>query len=233
MSVRLIVVSVLLLITTRGRSQQHYNSWARFTFSAPVSSRLRLDAEFQHRRQNDYDNRSYISQNLLGSFRTWVHYQYSPDIQVSFSPFAFYRLYRLISIAADTNQKPSSEVRFTMAASMQKSISTDLFLTARTAVEYRDFSTISPVVRVRNRMGARFDCKKMSVFLYDELLTNVSGVQKGHFFDHNRLGAAISVRAVKHIGLEMGYMYINRRLLSDLADHREQTLYLNVQYSLK
>ncbi|GAB2770309.1 hypothetical protein GCM10027275_11190 [Rhabdobacter roseus] len=214
-------------------AQPHHNAWLRATGSVPLAEGWKADAELQHRRQSGWGNTRPCHEPLLSSLRLWVHYtpnSPNPTWQLSASPGAYYRLYKLITSAEDANKVPMQEFRVSAAIARQDLLARALFLTNRTALEYRFFDQLLPVLRLRQRLGVRYDHAAVSVAVYNELLTNPMGVPTGHFFDHNRLGGGVQWRVERHLEVEAGYLYIHRLPLTNLEMLRERNFFLNLTY---
>ena len=88
----------------------HLNFWSRFSLSQPIAEKWRAEAEFQHRRQNDFaqQTKNVFDENLLSSIRTWLHYQHKKDLNFSFSPFAYY-WHSSIIVKEEDKQKPQDK----------------------------------------------------------------------------------------------------------------------------
>lgn len=192
----------------------HLNFWSRLSISQPISEKWKVEAEFQHRRQNDYAMQSvdFFQENLLNSFRTWVHYQHKDDIGFSFSPFAYYWHNSIIISEADREKPQQNELRFSAAVDLKHEVVKKLWLIDRSCFEYRQFKQPNTdFIRVRNRLGLRYEFNsKWNITLFDELFLHVKGAAPSHIFDHDRLAALINYKPSKNIRFETGYMYISR-----------------------
>lgn len=178
----------------------------------PLSNCINTGVEFQHRRQNGLDNRCFFDSNLMSSFRSWIHYRHSPGFKISLSPFAYFKHHKIIVTAADRLAKPNHEIRCTAAAEWQHAFFKEHTISYRTAVEFRYFTLpVSPIARLRNRLGMskQFNTK-LNLMVYDELLLNIAGAARGHYFDHNRVGILCGYKFSPVIMVEMGYIYIKR-----------------------
>lgn len=138
----------------------HINFWSRLSLNFPVTEKWKFEAEFQHRRQNNYvlKTKDLFDENLLSSFLSWVHYAVTKDFYLSLSPFEHYRHKRIIIREADIYAPQAREIRFSAAAGIKHEIVKKLYVEDRTCTEYRDFlNTHLDVVRLRNRFGFRYE----------------------------------------------------------------------------
>ena len=74
---RLLLTAIWISIAQTSQAQQHYNTWFRGTLSTSVGKKLKIDNEFQHRRQNGFENENMFDRNLMFTYRNWVHYQHN------------------------------------------------------------------------------------------------------------------------------------------------------------
>jgi hypothetical protein len=116
---KLLVTATGIFIAQTLLAQTHNNAWFRTTLSLPVSEKFKIDNEFQHRRQNGFDNNNLFDKNLMFTYRNWVHYQYSKDVKFSVSPFAYFSNYKIIQKQADQTAEPNKEIRFSVAVELQ------------------------------------------------------------------------------------------------------------------
>lgn len=232
---RLLITAMWISIAQNLQAQHHYNAWFRGTLSIPVDEKFKIDNEFQHRRQNGFDNENMFDENLMFTYRNWVHYQHSKDVKFSLSPFAYFKHYRIIQKQLDETAIPNSEIRFSVAVELQHEILKKFYIVDRSAVEYRIFDNHqSDITRLRNRFGFRYDFTgKLKVGIFDELLFNLSGTTYHHFFDHDRLGLNVEYKLVPNIKIDIGYMHITRLPLASTTKLQENNLYLNFTYQLK
>lgn len=228
-------IAMFLFIAQSLFAQQHHNIWLRSTLSLPVNNKIKFDSEFQHRRQEGFDNHNVFDENLMFSFRNWIHFQYHEDIKFSVSPFAYFSNYKIIQTASDETAQPNGEIRFSIAMDVQKEIFKKLFGVFRAAPEYRMLSNPSiDVIRWRNRFGLGYDLsKKLKVGIYDEHLFNVAGVTKAHFFDQNRVGLNVEFKATSNIKFDFGYLHLTRLPLKSNAKLYENDLFFNFTYLIQ
>ncbi|RQP08362.1 MAG: DUF2490 domain-containing protein [Parapedobacter sp.] len=232
---RLLITAMWMAIAQTLTAQHHNNAWFRSTLSIPVGEKFKIDNEFQHRRQNGFENENMLDKNLMFTYRNWVHYQHSEDVKFSVSPFAYFKHYRIIQNHSDETARPNSEVRFSAAVELQHEILKRFYIVDRSAVEYRIFSNNqSDITRLRNRFGFRYDfTEKLKVGIFDELLFNLSGTTYHHFFDHDRLGLNVEYKVLSNLKFDIGYMHIARLPLASTTKLYEDNLYLNLTYQLK
>ena len=225
----LCLIAIFLFIAQSLFAQQHQNIWLRSTLSGPINNKIKLDGEFQHRRQEGFDNHNVLDKNLMFSFRNWINLQYRKDIKFSVSPFAYFSNYKIIQSASDETAQPNSEIRFSLAMDVQKETFKKLFAVFRAAPEYRLLSNPSlDVIRWRNRFGLRYELsKKLKIGIYDEHLFNVAGVSKTHFFDQNRVGLSVEFKVTSNIKFDFGYIHLTRLPLKSNAKLYENDLFFN------
>jgi hypothetical protein len=231
---KLLTAAIWISIAQTSQAQQHYNVWFRGTLSVPVGKKFKIDNEFQHRRQNGFDNVNLFDKNLMFTFRNWVHYQHNEDVKFSLSPFAYFSNYKIIQKQAHENATPNSEIRFSAAVELQHSIVKKFYVVDRTAIEYRVFDgNQSDITRLRNRFGFRYDfTDKIKLSLFDELLFNLSGTTQHHFFDHDRLGLYLEYKVLPYLKFDIGYIHITRLPLISTTKLHENNIFLNLTYQL-
>ncbi len=230
-----ILLIVLLLGPLKMQAQDHLNSWMRATLTIPVKERFKIDTEFQHRRQNGFNNTNLLDKNLVFSFKNWVHYQHQSGVKFSISPFAYYSNYKMIISQADADANPTSEIRFSGAMELKHQLGRKLDVSGRSALEYRIFDgNQKDILRFRNKVGLLYNINepwKMNAFM--EILVNLAGTEMAHFLDHNRYGTNVEYHPTKNIKLELGYMYISRLPKINVQKIGENTLFLNFTYRFK
>lgn len=231
---RLLFSAIWIFIAQTLRAQYHCGAWFRGTVSIPVIEKVKLDAEFQHRRQSGFDNKDMFDKNLMLAFRSWVHYQYNEDVKFSFSPFAYFSNYKIIQKQTDETAQPGNEVRFSAAAELQRRVLKKFYLVNRTAVEYRLFpGDQADVTRFRSRFGGGYDIdRKFRFSVFDELLFNVAGASHDHFFDHNRVGLDLECKVSHDLKFDVGYIHINRLPMATRTTLHENNVVLNLTYLL-
>lgn len=111
----MLTAAIWISIAQNSQAQQHNNVWFRGTLSVLVGKKFKIDNEFQHRRQNGFDNANLFDKNLMFTFKNWVHYQHNEDVKFSLSSFAYFPNYKIIQKQADENATPNSEIRFSTA----------------------------------------------------------------------------------------------------------------------
>lgn len=215
-------------------AQYHNNAWLRGTFSFPIKSKLKLDAEVQHRRQNGFENHNLFDKNLMTSFRSWIHFQHSENLKISFSPFAYFSSNRIIQTHNDELANSNQEIRFTAALEFQRPLIKKIYFVNRSALEYRIFQN-SPqnILRFRNRFGFRYDVnEKIKLLVFDEPLVILSKTSPGHFLDHNRLGFSAEYQPIPQFKIDVGYIYIFRKSQTTTNRFLENNFILNLTYRL-
>lgn len=232
---RLLITAIWITIAQTLQAQHHYNAWFRSTLSVPIGEKFKVDNEFQHRRQNGFDNENLFDKNLMFTYRTWVHYQHSEDVKFSVSPFAYFSHYKIIQKQSDETASPIGEVRFSAAVDLQHDILKKFYIVDRSAVEYRIFdNNQTDITRLRNRLGVRYDfSEKFKLSVFDELLFNIGGTTHSHFFDHDRLGFNLEYKVLSYLKLDISYLHITRLPITSTTKLYENNLFLNLTYQLK
>jgi hypothetical protein len=231
---KVLTVAIGISLVETSQAQQHYNIWFRGAFIVPVGKKFKIDNEFQHRRQNSFENVNLFDKNLMFTFRNWLHYKHNKAIKFSLSPFAYFRNYKIIHKQEDENATPYSEIRFSVATELEQNILKKFYVVNRTAIEYRMFdNNQSNITRLRNRFGFRYDyTTKISVSIFDELLFNLSGTTKYHFFDHDRLGLNLQYKILPYLKFDIGYIHITRLPLTSTTKLHENNIFVNLSYLL-
>lgn len=174
-----------------------------------------------------------LDKHLMFSFRNWIHYQYSKNVKLSISPFAYFSGYKIIEKQQDESFKPNSEIRFSVAAEIRRPMSQRFFIVNRTALEHRMLENSNDIMRLRNRLGLQYKVSTMlKLSVQDELLINVAGTNIGHFYDHNRMAIEIEYSISGSLKINMGYMYITRLPLNDINALDEHDIFVNLTYQL-
>ena len=229
---RYLLFGLATLLCFTDVNAQHYNSWLRTTVKAPLSEQWSTSAEFQSRRQNNVSDSNPFSESLLYSYRHWISFKHNESITFSVSPFAYYRSYKIITEETDRQMKPSTEYRFTLAMAMQHPIYKTLYITDRTASEYRTFDGKDNIVRLRNRLGLHYDLHAHWMFdVYHELLLNTN-THPHSYLDHERLGIMTAYRFNQHLTVQLGFMHIKRLHESKPELMEESNFIMNISYCL-
>ena len=204
-------VAIILLFNSVASQAQHLNSWLRVTIIYHINKQWSVDAEGQDRRQNALHSMDPFRENLLYSFRTWIHYRPDKTWVFSLSPFAWYSAYRIIENEADYNSPPSQEYRISAAADFRQPLKAKLSLVSREALEYRMFTLGNESLRFRNRVGLQyvFTASFYTHATY-EILINTTAHSKAYLFDHDRISLSTVYNAGRRCTIELGYMHINR-----------------------
>lgn len=214
--------------------QDHHNAWMRTTLSYAVNPKIKVDGEFQHRRQSGFESKDCLDEELMYTLRSWVHYQHKESVKFSVSPFAYFSHRRIIQQEPDVLADPIREIRFSAAIDLQHELFRKFFVTDRNAVEYRNFQNSTPdITRMRNRLGVRYDfLPKLKAGFYEELFVNLSGTTTYYFFDHKRNVIFLDYTPLPGIRLETGYAHITRLPPGNQVKIKENNLFLNLTFQL-
>ncbi len=209
---------------------QYHNAWFRATATYSINEKIKTDVELQHRRQSGWGNNNLLEKNLMFTMRNWVHYQHNKKLRFSVNPFTWFSHYRVIESEADEKRQPNREYRATVAFDWQNDLTQSLGIYNRSAAEYRIFMAhMQPITRVRHRIGLRYNVNShLKLSVYDELFVNVAGVERNHFYDHNRMGSTIEYRISRIFKLEAGYIFADRLLTYHSYILKEHNFYLNL-----
>jgi hypothetical protein len=226
------IAACLVVVPVVG--QQHYNAWFRTTLSIPLSQKVKWDHEFQHRRQNGFDNENLLDRNLMFTYRSWFLYQRNDSWKFSFSPCGYFYHYKIIPSIEDKEDHPKEEFRVSMAAEWQKNVIKKLHLVGREGMEYRIFhDQLADQWRLRSKWGLKWVWNsKMHVFLFDELFLKMSKGSNDTSFDHNRVGVQFEFPIGRHLTIDTGCMHIVRRVNSIVPTLNESNVFLHLVYTL-
>ena len=232
MQMRRILFLILFITSSASLSAQHYSVWLRGTLLQPINDRWSTAAELQYRFQNDVGTNNPFREHLLKSYRHWVYYKVNDNIRFELSPFAYYESYSIIQQVSDRDKAPAKEYRLTAAINLEQKLSGKLAIVNRTGLEDRMFTNNADLLRLRNKFGLLYELNSWTINAFNELLVNVSGVNKDYFFDHNRLGMSVSHSLPSHLKVELGYLHINRLLRNSGGRLQENDFVLNLTYKL-
>lgn len=210
------------------------NLWTRFATSYSFTDKFRFEAELQYRSQNDIEGtKSPFTNNMLRTIRFNGFYKINNNILLTISPFAYFHQSPIIYTAKDKLKSPSGENRFSIGLESCNRLSSKLSFANRAVIEYRNLLSADDVIRLRTRFMLRYDInEKQFVNLYDELFTNVMGIQKHSFFDQNRIGLYFNIKPHPKFKIETGYMYALRFNSSTLVDQPENNIIFDLYYQI-
>lgn len=213
-------------------AQQLMNVWLRGTLQLPVSENIKTEAEYQYRQNINLDNDNVADKKQFQSVRLWAHYKHNDDVIFSVSPIAYFSKCKTINNINDKTRNYTSELRSSVALTLQHKLLKHLYIFDRTAAEYRVFSNYEKdIVRLRNRIGLRYNfSKNLNLSLFDEHLFNVIGTEHHHFFDQNRIALNIDYNLSSKIKLDVGCMTMEQLPLTGYTLENEQVIYLNFTY---
>ncbi len=217
------------------QNTSHTNLWTRFTFSQTLSDKIKIDSELQYRTQNWFKcSNTPFDKNLMQSLRFWTSYKFNKNITFSISPFAYFFNYKLLKNESDLTKPINKEIRFASALDLQQELFKNFNLIFRTGYEYRNFIKSNDIQRFRQKFTFKYDFnEKYSISIFDEILMNINGVSRDHFYDHNRVGALFSLKLISLLKMETGYIYITRMQRNSLELIPEHNLILNFTISKK
>jgi long-subunit fatty acid transport protein len=214
----------------------HTNFWSRIAIKQPIISKLKAEAEFQKRWQNDVTSNSNnpFDYKLLNSLRFWTYYQLNDKITFIISPFAYYENDPTIKKESDKTKISSYENRYTVALELNQKLFDKLKIQNRTGIEYRDFkNTVPDYFRCREKLSLKYNFNpKFTLIGFDEIFINTTNSNGLHNFDQNRVGIILNYKFMKEFKIEFGYMRIERsqKAISDLLN--ENDIVFNCYYTL-
>ena len=214
----------------------HTNFWSRIALAQPITSKLKAEAEFQKRWQNDVAAHSNnpFDYKLLSSLRFWTYYQLNDKVTLIASPFAYYENDPILKKESDKTKISSYENRFTVALELNQKLYNKLKFQSRTGIEYRDFkNTVPDYFRFREKLSLKYSFNPKFVLIgFDEILINATNSNGLHNFDQNRVGLSFNYKLLKELKLELGYMKIERsqKTISDLLN--ENDIVLNCYFTV-
>ena len=229
---RTIAITVVSLFISQALHAECLNNfWFRATLSKPLNSKVVADVEFQHRRQAGFSSNDMFDNNLMFTYRSWIHYQHNSSLKFSVSPFAYFSSYKIIRKLDDESATPKSEIRFSAAVEKQLPVFEKCYFINRVAIEYRVFENANNVTRARNRFGLQYKiATKLKVSIFDEIILNVTGVEPNHFYDHNRIGLEVEYKITDGFKMNMGYLCIDRLPITERNTLQEHNILLNLTY---
>ena len=225
------VVIVFFLGTLLVQSQTDNNFWFKSIVSYSLNDKIKIDQEFQHRRQSDYDNSNLLDKNLMFNYRVWGQYKLDEDIKILISPYGYSSNYRMIEKQGDDKIEPQKEIRFSVASEFQKEILNRFFLIERFGMDYRVFESVhQKTLRLRNRFGIKYQLFNVYFSLTDEVLFNVADSSNVISFDQNRIGTNLEFKLSSIIKVDLGYMYLIRTSTLNGDYLQENNYSLNVSF---
>ncbi len=210
-------------------SQTHReNSWYRITLQTPIKENLSISTEFQHRRQNDFNNKNFNSQALTSSFRLWLDYKKNEHLTLSFSPFSYFDQNPTYNIAGDHLNDNKKEIRFATALTAQTPIFGDFSAFTKVGLEYRTFLKNPDKVRIRQKIGLNYQYQFLTLNVYNELFLNAAGVSINNCYDQNRVNGSVKLKVNQFLGFEIGYIHSDKLPSQAILKQKENIFYLNV-----
>lgn len=210
------------------------NAWSRITLKLPINEHWTTDAEVQYRRQSGFAGHTPADYPLLFSYRHWIHYHVSRKVNISVSPFAYFRTNPIIRQPADRYAPTVDEYRFTAAIRGEKRLALNFAGEGRTALEYRLLQG-QDVVRWRTRAALKYRMRNKWLFMPAfELFLNMSGADRNHTFDQWRVSADVAHTMVgNRLTAAVGYMYISRLPRTDTKTLGEHDIVIRFLYNLE
>lgn len=209
------------------QENSHNNIWSRVSISYPFSSKIKTEAEFQKRFQNDItqnNSENPFKEDLMNSVRFWFQYKINNKFNLSISPFAYFQNTSIISNQLDKEKTKSYELRYSIASDFKQNILPKTYFIERLALEYRDIiNSNNNVIRIRNKTMFKYEFNsRISIIVFDEYFANLNSKDNKHIFDQNRIGITGNYNLSKYIRIELGYIYISRLLKT-----KEELMYDN------
>lgn len=213
-------------------AQEQYQLWFRSTLQVPIKKKIFLDIEFQNRKQNSYSSQNSFSKNKMYSFRTWGHYEFNNNLKFSISPLGIFSNYALIDADTDLTWRPKLEYRISAALELKQKLHPTISLINRTAIEYRLFPKNQNKLRLRHRIGLKYQINThIHIQVYDELFLNIPLESMNNIFDQNRLGVVLELTLNPQVKLDLGYIR-NNKVSSQINNPKEHVLLANIWYKI-
>jgi hypothetical protein len=235
MRYRCILFAFLLFATVEANSQSlaryHHNTfWGRVTLSDIITQKLKWEIFLQHRTQNDPEDRANLFKHYqLRSYWLWLHYQPSPNLRLSVTPFCYFNTISLYPQPASLADRGIKELRWAVQLEQTQHFKHFSFAN-RYSLEYRyrDLEVVdefAPSYRIRYRARLEKQLIKgerpLSVLVFDEVMLEFGkGVANSKaIFNQNRLFAGFNYELMKNVRLNLGYIYIiQQRRSGDAVD---------------
>lgn len=216
----LVLIGSPFYVSAQSLTRYHHNSfWGRITASDKISERIRWEIYLQHRTQNDPDEKSNIFKHYqVSSYWLWLHYQITPNLRFSVTPFCFFNTISLYPQPASVGNRGVKEFRWAVQLEQTQQFRHFSFAN-RYSIEYRyrdlergnDFS---PNYRIRYR--ARLDRPlikgehPLSATIFDEVMLEFGKGVEGSpaIFNQNRVFGGFTYEIVKNVRFNLGYIYI-------------------------
>ena len=216
-------------------AQSHQNFWSRATISLPIHKAIKMDLEYQNRRQNGFGNSNLLEKELMESIRVWLKYSLNNNVLLEISPFAYFQNHKIILEKSDEMDKPIKEYRLSAAIEQMNSLTKRLYWANKTGLDFRFFEQSSNnLIRVREKLYLKYELlKNWQIILGDEILLNLTNASLAHLLDHNRLYLSSIYQFSPFLKVELGYMKINRLQKSSMDLLNENNLILNCTYTFK
>lgn len=230
MKTRLLLFVLLGCTYSPVQAQHLYNVWLRGTATCAASQRLSLSAELQHRRQSSIPGRfAYPDRSQLYSLRPWIRYNYTPRVQLSLSPLAWFRSFKLTDYPIKAVTIVQNEYRIAAAASLQYPLHELISITGRLGLEYRMFQGANNVLRSRYYAGSKFRISRsFGLTAFDELFLNLYSNKSVVFYDQNRIGLALGYTTAS-LDMDLGIIHIARNSKKHIFQ-QEENIFLNISY---
>lgn len=188
--------------------------------------------EFQHRRQQGFEDDHPLHKNLVFSARPWVHYSFDNNGKLHLAPLAYYKLYAPIQKIEDESRPAQKELRSSLGYSYQYKLTDKFSVNGRAMLEYRIFLQNNNWFRQRSRLGAKYQINDVYGLVFqEEILLNLNEFFKTNFYDQNRITLGVQKKTRKQ-NYELGYMYVDR-LPQRSSDHfSDHNFYINLIFYL-
>jgi len=189
-----------------------YQWWGKVLLSKPLSKQFKLDAEYQHRRQNVPNNDANLFEHTTFNC-VRLHLFYTPVKNVEFSlvPFAYFRS-QPISITSRVSDIYGSEYRWAVITEITNSFQ-------RWDIKYRvgyesrymrlnDNKDFNLSGRFRMRYRVQYNAsKKWSLYIFDEVFVNHDFPT---VFDQNRIWGGFVFSGIPKVKLDCGFVNLVR-----------------------
>jgi hypothetical protein len=232
----LFLIFIFLAKSSIAQLYQHYTFRSNVSIEKKLFTNSFIILEYQHRRQ---DNPAFEKYNIFRyqyqqSSRIWYRYEYADKIELTVSPFAYFKTWKLLTQNDFIPEVIRKELRFSMQGEFFQAIEKFRFQ-CRNIYEYRIFfqtKNSNEIGRLRTRLQIQYQVTEpLRLNFFNEFFFNTIPNQGTNYFKENRIGFLLTHTYGK-FALEMGYVYIYKQRNSPLELDIENGLTVGVIYKM-
>lgn len=240
MKMLLFIFGLIFLAYHLGFTQNysHYTWWSRISIQKKLSNHFDVNADFLHRRQNDFTKRNYnlFSSRYVEAYRITTIYRIG-DWALSLAP-AVFNSFPLYAKFDDLKRPLRLEIRPVAYLEWTKAINPKWTFRSRLGYEYRlfkrnDNSFGDDQARVRLRVQLRYNLNKQNIlYISEEPLLNIPPNLPANNFNQNQLLFMFSHAFSSHFTTEVGFMWNHRQRASLVEFDEENVLHTHFIFKL-